>query len=106
MIRLRTECPEIGWGDWEILRTGVPSVLAIRYDWRGNSLVVVHNFDEKPHEVRLKPGVAGSARLVNLLVKEESNADETGVHRMALEAYSYRWYRVGSLNHILKRTRE
>ena len=106
MIRLRTECPEIGWGDWEILRTGAPSVLAIRYDWRGNSLVVVHNFAEKPHEVRLKPGVEGGARLVNLLVKEESNADETGVHRIALEAYGYRWYRVGSLNHILRRTKE
>jgi maltose alpha-D-glucosyltransferase/alpha-amylase len=105
MIRVRTECPEIGWGDWDILRTGVPSVLAIRYDWRGNSLVIMHNFDEKPHEVRIKPGVEGGARLVNLLVKNESNADETGVHRIALEAYGYRWYRVGSLNHILKRTK-
>lgn len=106
MIRLRTECPEIGWGDWEILRTGSPSVLAIRYDWRGNALVVVHNFDEKPHEVRIKPGGEGGTRLVNLLVQEESNADETGVHRITLEAYGYRWYRVGSLNHILRRTKE
>lgn len=106
MIRLRTECPEIGWGDWEILRTGSPSVLAIRYDWRGNALVVVHNFDEKPHEVRIKPGVEGGARLVNLLVQDESNADETGVHRITLEAYGYRWYRVGSLNHVLRRTKE
>jgi maltose alpha-D-glucosyltransferase/alpha-amylase len=106
MIRLRTECPEIGWGDWEILRTGAPSVLAIRYDWRGNALVVVHNFADKPQEVRIKPGVAGGARLVNLLVHNESNADETGVHRIALEAYGYRWYRVGGLNHILSRTTE
>jgi maltose alpha-D-glucosyltransferase/alpha-amylase len=106
MIRLRTECPEIGWGDWEILRTGVPSVLAIRYDWRGNALVVVHNFADQPHEVRIKPGVEGGARLVNLLVQNESNANETGIHRIALEAYGYRWYRVGSLNHILRRTKE
>jgi maltose alpha-D-glucosyltransferase / alpha-amylase len=106
MIRLRTECPEIGWGDWEILRTGVPSVLALRYDWRGNALVVVHNFADQPHEVRIKPGVEGGARLVNLLVHHESHADETGVHRIALEAYGYRWYRVGSLNHILRRTKE
>jgi maltose alpha-D-glucosyltransferase/alpha-amylase len=106
MIRLRTECPEIGWGDWEILRTGVPSVLAIRYDWRGNALVVVHNFADQPQEVRIKPGVEGDARLVNLLVRDESHADETGVHRIALEASGYRWYRVGSLNHILRRTKE
>jgi maltose alpha-D-glucosyltransferase/alpha-amylase len=106
MIRLRKECPEIGWGDWKILKTGSPSVLAIRYDWRGNSLVVVHNFDEKPHEVRIKPGVEGGERLENLLVKDESTADPSGAHKIALEAYGYRWYRVGSLSHILRRTKE
>ncbi|MGH7825601.1 MAG: alpha-amylase family protein [Candidatus Binatia bacterium] len=106
MIRLRKECPEIGWGDWEILKTGSPSVLAMRYDWRGNSVVVVHNFDEKPHEIRIRPGVQGAERLVNLLVKDQSEADESGTHRISLEAYGYRWYRVGSLSHILKRTKE
>ncbi|MGH7464003.1 MAG: alpha-amylase family protein, partial [Longimicrobiales bacterium] len=44
MIRVRKECPEIGWGDWHILPTGSAHVLAMRYDWRGNSLVIVHNF--------------------------------------------------------------
>ena len=48
MIRLRKQCPEIGWGDWQILKTDSPSVLVMRYDWRGNSLVIVHNFDERP----------------------------------------------------------
>ena len=39
--------PEVGWGDWKILPSGSPSVLGMRYDWRGNSLLVVHNFDER-----------------------------------------------------------
>lgn len=103
MIRLRKECPEIGWGEWKILNTGSSSVLAMRYDWRGNSLIVIHNFDEKPHETRIKPGVEGGEKLVNLLVKDESQADGRGFHRIALEAYGYRWYRVGSLNYILQR---
>jgi maltose alpha-D-glucosyltransferase / alpha-amylase len=34
MIRLRKECPEIGWGDWQVLTTvlttGAPGVLALR----------------------------------------------------------------------------
>jgi maltose alpha-D-glucosyltransferase/alpha-amylase len=105
IIRLRKECPEIGWGDWKILSTGSPSVLALRYDWRGNSLIVIHNFDEKPHEIRIKPGVEGGERLVNLLVENQSDADEGGTHRLALEAYGYRWFRVGSFNYILRRTR-
>jgi maltose alpha-D-glucosyltransferase/alpha-amylase len=57
MIRLRKECPEIGWGDWKILKSGSPCVLAIRYDWRESSLVILHNFSDKPQEVRIKPGV-------------------------------------------------
>jgi maltose alpha-D-glucosyltransferase/alpha-amylase len=105
MIRLRKECPEIGWGEWKILSTGSASVLAMRYDWQGNSLIVIHNFDEKPHETRIKPGVEGGEKLVNLLVKDESQADGRGFHRIALEAYGYRWYRVGSLNYILRRER-
>lgn len=103
MIRLRKECPEIGWGDWQILATGAPGVLALRYDWRGNSLVVIHNFTEKPCEVRLKPNCAGDELLVNLLVEGESRADEQGRHRIALEAYDYRWYRVGGLNYVIRR---
>jgi maltose alpha-D-glucosyltransferase/alpha-amylase len=106
MIRLRKECPEIGWGDWTILQSGAPSVLALRYDWRGNSLVVIHNFAERSQEARIKPEVEGGEKLVSLLHNDESHADEGGTHRIALEAYGYRWYRVGDLNHILRRRKE
>jgi len=75
----------------------------MRYDWRGNSLVTVHNFDDKSHEARIKPGVDGGDRLVNLMNKDESHAGNNGVHRIALEAYGYRWYRTGDLNHVLRR---
>ncbi len=101
MIRLRKECPEIGWGDWKILKTGSPSVLAIRYDWRDSSLLLIHNFSDKPQEIRVKPGVDGSETLVNLLASTDSHAKGNGFHRLSLEAYGYRWYRVGSLNFML-----
>jgi maltose alpha-D-glucosyltransferase/alpha-amylase len=101
MIRLRKECPEIGWGDWTILATRAPAVLAMRYDWRGNSVVVVHNFDDESHEVKIKPEVEGGEKLLSLLHKDESDADPSGIHTIALEAYGYRWYRVGSLNPAL-----
>jgi maltose alpha-D-glucosyltransferase / alpha-amylase len=106
MIRLRKECPEIGWGDWKILPTGSPAALAMLYGWRGNSLLVVHNFDERAHELRIRPGVEGGEKLVNLLVQNESTADPSGTHNISLEAYGYRWYRVGDLNHILRREKD
>lgn len=106
MIRLRKECPEIGWGGWEVLDTGSPAVLALCYDWRGNSIVVLHNFDEKPHEVKLKIKRARSKRLVNLLYEDDCVADARGHHRIALDAFGYRWFRVGDLNYALRRTTE
>ncbi|HZS03966.1 MAG TPA: alpha-amylase family protein [Blastocatellia bacterium] len=103
MIRLRKECPEIGWGGWEILETGEPAVLALRYDWRGNSLVLIHNFGGQPRRVRVKPGCEGEELLINLLREEQSEADREGRHGLELEAYGYRWYRVGGLNHVIRR---
>lgn len=105
MIRLRKECPEIGWGSWNILPTGSSKVLGMRYDWLGNSLVVLHNFDEKPQEVRIRPGVKGGERLVNLLAEEKIHAPRSGIHRMALDSYGYCWFRVGDLNYAIHRVR-
>ncbi len=106
LIRMRKEVPEIGWGDFEVLRTGTNEVLAIRYDWRGNSVVVVHSLSAKPCEIRLNVGLEGqqSSRLVNLLSKDHSVADDSGKHCILLEAYGYRWYRAGGLSYLLKRS--
>lgn len=103
MIRLRKECPEIGWGEWTRLQTNAPGVLGLRYEWKGNALVVLHNFSAKSKEVRLKLKEESGALLTNLRANDESRADEKGQHRIALEAYGYRWYRVGRLDHLLAR---
>jgi maltose alpha-D-glucosyltransferase/alpha-amylase len=103
MIRLRKETPEIGWGTWEILKTKAPSVLALRYDWRGNSVITLHNFADQPQEVKIRPEIEGGDVLVNLLTTGESRAADDGQHRISIEAYGYRWYRVGGLNYVLNR---
>jgi maltose alpha-D-glucosyltransferase / alpha-amylase len=106
MIRVRKECPEIGWGKWQILDAGAPSVLAMRYDWRGNAVVVLHNFAEQPHEARLAFTGERAHRLSNLLKQEELEADGQGVHRIALDALAYRWFRLGGLDYAVRRERE
>jgi maltose alpha-D-glucosyltransferase/alpha-amylase len=106
IIRMRKEVPEIGWGDFEIIRTHDPSVLALRYDWRNNSVLFVHNLASTPHEIAFSSGVAGEpgCLLVNLLSEDHSRADAAGEHRLLIEAYGYRWYRVGGLDYLLKRS--
>jgi maltose alpha-D-glucosyltransferase/alpha-amylase len=105
IIRMRKEVPEIGWGDFEILRTGTSEVLAIRYDWRNNSVVVIHNLSAIPREVWLNVNLKGEdgLRLVNLLSTDHSVANESGKHCILLEPYGYRWYRAGGLSYLLKR---
>jgi maltose alpha-D-glucosyltransferase / alpha-amylase len=106
IIRMRKEVPEIGWGDFKVIATPDPAVLVIRYDWRNNSVLFVHNLDEKPREVAFAAGVPGDAGklLVNLLSEDHSQANGHGKHTLMLEAHGYRWYRVGGLDYLLKRS--
>jgi maltose alpha-D-glucosyltransferase/alpha-amylase len=105
IIRMRKEVPEIGWGDFEVLKVRDPAVLVMRYDWRNNSVIVMHNLHEEPREVSVDVGLGEQGqRLINLLGEEHSEADESGKHRVVLEGYGYRWYRVGGLDYLLKRS--
>jgi maltose alpha-D-glucosyltransferase / alpha-amylase len=100
MIRIRKQCPEIGWGDWRVIATGSRNVLAIAYTWRGNTIVTVHNLAQAPREAKLK---LGGGVLTNLVDVEEIRATRGGVHRVTLEAYGYRWLRLGDTNQALAR---
>src|SRR6059058_1303213 len=96
----------VGCGDFKVITVRDPAVLVIRYDWRNNSVLFVHNLDEKPREVSFAVGLPGEASklLVNLLTEDHSRANEHGKHTLLLEAYGYRWYRVGGLDYLLKRS--
>jgi len=106
IIRMRKEVPEIGWGDFEIISTRDPAVFVIRYDWRNNSVLFLHNLDEEPREISFSTGLSGDdgKHLINLLAEDHSEANGRGQHRIVLEPYGYRWFRVGGLDYLLKRS--
>jgi maltose alpha-D-glucosyltransferase/alpha-amylase len=104
IIRMRKECPEISWGNFEVLRTNVPEVLALRYDWRDTSLITLHNFSTAKQRVKLKPGCANGDVLVELFDGHHSRAQNDGMHRIALPGYGWRWYRVGAVDNVLDRS--
>jgi maltose alpha-D-glucosyltransferase/alpha-amylase len=106
MIRMRREMPEIGWGDFDVLRTSRSDVLAMRYDWRENSVLCLHNFSAQACTVRFHSGRprTGDDRLVNLLSDDHSQGNGDGRHAVVLEPYGYRWYRTGALDYLLRRS--
>jgi maltose alpha-D-glucosyltransferase/alpha-amylase len=105
IIRMRKEVPEVGWGDFKVIGARNPAIFIMRYDWRNNSVLFVHNLEEKPREISFAVGLDGEAGelLINLLSEDHSRAGENGRHTMLLEAYGYRWYRCGGLDYLLKR---
>jgi maltose alpha-D-glucosyltransferase/alpha-amylase len=106
IIRMRKEVPEVGWGDFAAIPTRNPAILVMRYDWRNNSVLFVHNFNAEPQEIAFAAGAEGKHGdlLVNLLGPEHSRAGEDQKHRLVVEGYGYRWYRVGGLDYLLRRT--
>ena len=87
------------------MSAGTASVLAMRYEWRGGQLVILHNFSDTPQAVRIKLGGEENRTLTNLLSNEDSQAATNGVHRITLEAHGYRWYRAGASDYLLKRSK-
>ena len=103
LIALRKECPEIGWGDWRILPTGSKHVLAILYTWRGTSVLVVHNFADRPVEARLRIDAPGGERLIDLNQPVSIDGETENRYRLKLDEFGSRWFRLGSPNYAIER---
>jgi maltose alpha-D-glucosyltransferase/alpha-amylase len=103
-IRMRRECPEISWGTWDVVPTTEQGVLIMRYDWRGQSLLILHNFSSKSRAPKISASAAGHQVLIDLLAKNDSRTETNGMHVISLPPFAYRWYRAGGLDRSVERT--
>jgi len=104
MIRIRKECPEIGLGRCTVVDVGADNVLGLRFDWQGNTVVTLHNFDERPHEACLRLTEDGK-RLSDLIEPLEILARD-GCFAIPLDALDYRWFRIGGLDYAVRGERQ
>jgi trehalose synthase len=92
-IRLRKELPELGFGKLRVLDTGEDAVLGHCCDWRGRTVVVLHNFSPDPLTVTVDLDSKGT--LAELTSDQEY--DPPGETRtLKLGGYGYRWLRLES----------
>jgi glycosidase len=97
LVQRYRECPELGWGQFEVVDQPVSAVLAHRCTWDDASLVALHNLSAEPAEVPLSLGdVEEGTTLVDLLVDGTTDVDTAGVATVALEGYGFRWLRVAT----------
>jgi glycosidase len=95
LIRRYRECPELGWGEFEVLEQPHPSVLAHLRRWEDGAMVAVHNLGPEPRVVPLTlPGCDASQRLADLLQDGTTPVGDDGAVELALDGYGHRWLRV------------
>ena len=94
LVRCRRACPEIGWGETEVIEGLPEAVLGLVSSWRGARVLTLHNLSEKP--VTCAPKVRDASHLVALLggpdeavAKPLSPGD-----KIELPGYGYRWFRI------------
>ncbi|MEV5751618.1 alpha-amylase family protein [Actinoallomurus sp. NPDC052308] len=92
-IRVRRECPEFGWGDWDILDVGDTRVLGLAYRWRDGRVVTLHNVSADPVRVRLPDDLdlTGVEQIRQMF--GDAPATELG-REIELAGYGYRWLRL------------
>ncbi|THH41111.1 alpha-amylase family protein [Neolewinella litorea] len=94
MVRLRKECPEIGYGEWKILDVGHDSVLAMSYRYRNVVVVTAHNFLAGPVVVSLDLESDSGTPLVDLVEPLSVHPGDEGKYTIRLGSYGYRWFRL------------
>src|SRR3954463_8365319 len=95
-IRLLTrryrECPELGWGEFELLDQPHAAVLAHLCRWDDGTMVAGHNLGAQPCTVPLRlDGCDATHRLEDLLREGSTPLSERGAAELQLEGYGHRW---------------
>ncbi|GAA3826919.1 alpha-amylase family protein [Sphaerisporangium flaviroseum] len=87
-------CPELAWGDYQVLDTGESSVLAHRADIDGATVLAMHNFADKEVTFDLTlDGLDDSQVLTDLLLDGTSKISSDGRVTIELDPYGCRWMR-------------
>ncbi len=84
LIERYRECPELAWGDYQVLDVGNPRVFAHRADCDGGTVIALHNLADRQIAVRLP--VEGE--IIDVLTGATCTVD------VELEGYDCRWYRL------------
>lgn len=91
LIRTRRACPEIGWGRCDVIDTSETSVLALRYDRRGETVVIVHNLSNRRLAVPIR--LAGIDRLRPLFGGGDERRMQAAADPIRLGPYDFGWFR-------------
>jgi maltose alpha-D-glucosyltransferase / alpha-amylase len=104
-IRARQELPEIGWGDYVVLRGDISEVLILLTTWRNEAVLTLHHFgtDNVRASVQLPEQHRMASRLTDVFSDESIPVDDQGWITVPLRRFGNGWFRVGSHDTSLSR---
>ena len=98
MIRRRKESPEFGWGEVQVLDTGDDAVFTHLCEWKGRTVLAVHNLSDDDRVVQLDLGDRDVARLQETVCDQHYDKPEGRPLRVELSGFGYRWFRLGDVS--------
>lgn len=94
LIRRRRETPEIAFGEWSFIPFPDAAIFALRYDWNGRSVLVLHNLGKRPCKSRCQPdGAAAWGALTAILGQGGFELARDGTFSIDLPAHGVLWLR-------------
>jgi maltose alpha-D-glucosyltransferase/alpha-amylase len=96
-IRVRRECPELGWGQWRTIEAGDPRILAIEARWRGDRMITLHNLSADTVTIFPTGDLTDLARVNHVRqVLGDSGPPYRPGQEITLGRYGFRWLRLPS----------
>jgi maltose alpha-D-glucosyltransferase/alpha-amylase len=94
-MRVRRECPELGWGQWRTITVSDPRVLAIETRWRDCRMITLHNLSADPATISLQGDLAdlAGANQVRQVLGDPEPPHRPG-QEITLGRYGFRWLRL------------
>lgn len=97
MINFRYSCPEFGWGNYKLLDTHHPSVLAHCCQWEDNLALAIHNFSDQEVVVKLDLKEIDTGELIDLFSDQKYEDSDPASGSFRLNSYGYRWFHRNNL---------
>lgn len=95
LIRRRRETPEIVFGEWSLVPVAEPGILALYYDWDGQTCIIVHNLAARNQKISFKlDRPLRQNGLIDLLGEGDFSAGRDGSISLTLAGYGCRWLRL------------
>lgn len=97
MIRIRKQCPELGYGQWKILSTDVPNVFAHCCEWNGKAVIAIHNLADRACVATLQG--CKFKNLTDIFGDCQYEPLDQNPYSILLQPYGYRWFRINQIRH-------